>query len=227
MRHALLFACVLATRGFGGDQALRPIPSHAVAQAVRAFRLQADGTTEETSIQAHSVMLDATMPSGAARKTNLFVLFDPAAGFYQWFFGIAYDIEQPTDFGMLTSGEMIAYTTKGGLTLFRVGGGRLGVRESRARAGSADAAVAQSLREATAWLPDFERGDEANWKGISLRKLLGADFLAAKGHAELGPLKLVQVSFQDGKWHVIVQGQWKEELVLDSKLEVVDHKQSN
>lgn len=104
MRYVLWFVYAFAVCALGGGNQLKPIPSHSVTQAVRAFQLLTDGNTEETKIQARSVMLDATMPSGAARKTNLFVLFDPVGGFYQWLFGVAYDIEQPTDFGMFNSG---------------------------------------------------------------------------------------------------------------------------
>lgn len=222
MRLILLIVCVLAISAMAQDVQLRPIEVRPVSKAIHAVRTVEGKDEADVQLLVGSVLLEVKMPRGRSDKAELFVLFDPATGFYQWFFTTSIEPTRSVYLADFTSpsGHKVAYADKEGLTVFEAGWPALGVRESRARAQSLDEAQAKSLREAAAWLPDFERGDKAKWREISLLSL-GRDLEAAKGHEEAGPMKMLQVSKQNGNWVVAIQAQWKEEIILNDKFELV------
>jgi hypothetical protein len=101
---------------------------------------------------------------------------------------------------------------------------RLFVRESFSHADSLDEAETKALREATDEL-DYDaekRGTlgSKQWTTVSLLKLT-MDFFLPKYSAGPSKAKLIGVSRREGNREILIEGQWKEKVVLNDKYEIV------
>lgn len=188
------------------------------------YALRATTSKEEVLLEASDLLVDFKYPNGKEGRGDLLVLFDKSSGHFVWHYGSPYmDMTRPKRrLAELFAHDSIAYVESDRIVIWKVmEGGGLRIDESSRRAENLYDAEAKALREVTGQLENIERGRGAKeYKELFLQ--LTHDFLSPKNSATWGPLKLLGVSRQDGRWQVIIEGQWKVKAILNDKYELID-----
>jgi hypothetical protein len=129
------------------------------------------------------------------------------------------EIQEPRIARDLATNSQI-YVAADRLAVFSGGTQVMFVRDSLERASSLDDAQTKAFREAEAELGSMETSPpRRHFKEVPLP--LPLDFFAPKYSAAPAKSRLIGVLRQDGKWTIIVEGQWKVRITLDDKYEVI------
>ena len=225
MRFALLMILLGSLSGRALDGQITPIESRDVSKSVPVFRPSSEQSKGQARLQARSIAIEATMPNGITKRGEVFVIFDPVAGFFQWFLATGVSNLETTDgyLPVFASGEWATFAEKDALTIFQFAAMPpfVAAIQSHSRASSAIDAEAKALGEATKALSDQEgRSRPKEWHRVPLLSL-GKEFVIAPGRPVPGPMTILAVMKQDGNWEITLQGQWKEKILLNDKFELV------
>ncbi len=215
----LLAAPVIAA---AQNSSIQPIASTRVNKAIDAY-----SNTGDVVLAAREMLVDLKMPSGRVGKGGFLILFDPTGGYYFW--SLDWDPSNHSMRSMIDNIRTRPYVARDRLAIIYVVLHSVVVQESTRKAATMDAAEAKSLEEAKAQLGDFETPTKvwATYRQISLIQAIGDDFLAPPMSSIFGPVTILNIVQQEGKWHITLEGQWKAELILNDKYEVVDKQRLN
>jgi hypothetical protein len=215
----------LVPRGYSTDHLLRGVGEVDSGNAKATARLQ-----------VREVWLNARMPNGHSEGGSLLVLFDPERKLFQWRLVTGQlapgQVRRPTpgesalppEFEV---GARMAYVTRDAFVTFTIMPSCLYVFESRDRADNLNEATTASLKAAEASLPEYATHGPSYGKAVDLSPQLMLSFFQGPegaGSASvpvIGGARIVDVSRQNGEWKIVVQGQWKEKIVLNDKFELI------
>jgi hypothetical protein len=199
----------------GGD--LNPIPFTRGDHGISA--ITANG---EVILAGREMLLDVTYPSGRAAKGDILVLFDKATGLFLWQYHALNPRESQTPqlAARLTDTSRV-YVGNDRLVVFTCRATPLYVLESSERADSLDDAEAKSLQAAREQLKEIEGNGHGRAKPYEVSLPLPRDFFAPPFSAAPGKATITEVSRKDGKWELLLVGQWKAKVILDDKYQPI------
>ena len=179
----------------------------------------------ETTLPVVRVQLEIHTSAGKTERGNLVVVYDPDSGHYMWHNAIA---NHPGDSGSLyddlESDADVLYAAPASLLNFSMPGGDLFIQEHPERAANLDAAERASI-------DDIERRALANnlyafdVKEVPLFKAIGRQFACDPQNDQQSCFftakTIVSVSREGENWRVVVRNRWDQEIILDSKFNLV------
>jgi hypothetical protein len=181
-----------------------------------------------TTLAAARLQLDIVYPHGMKERGDLTVVYDPQGGHYFWRYR---PFNSPSDtysyLDALKSGGETVYAQPTGLINFSLLSW-LFIEEHKNSANSLDAAERASIAEIERGLPVFEMSRYyTNPHQVSL-EAVGREFSCAPyGSPEFNGMcqdhlnKIVSISQQGNNWRLVLRNRWDEEVVLDSKFNLV------
>jgi len=215
----VLMLFLISRAGIAATGELKPVPF-----TRGDYTLQATTDKGDTLLEARDILVEVRYPSGKEARGDLLVFFDKSRGHFLWHYTSLYRgmMKPERRLAEWFTHDSIAYVEDDRIVIWRMlGVTRLSIDESSKRAASLDDAEAKALREATAQLEKIEKGSGwIDYKEVSLN--LTTDFAVPKNSPIAGPVKLFSVSKQDGKWEVMIQGQWTVKAILNHKYELMD-----
>ncbi len=209
---------------------LKPIPSARMDRAIPALT-----PIGRMLIPAREILVEGTYPDGKPLLGNLLIRFDPSTGYFLLdcsiyiapfeYRGIEGRLP-PHKLSMIDGrqkypGSTVVYADKDSLTAFDAVVNRILIREATQKANSLDDAENKAFRQALNQLGILEHDGAYGFQRVSLWEKLGRDFFAPKDSVLIGGFSFLDVVRKDGGWDILLKGQWKEQLTLDDKYEVV------
>jgi hypothetical protein len=197
---------------------IRPINSTRQDRA-----LSASTSGGEAGALARQMQADIQFPSGRAAKGSLFILFDPMYHHYYWsLIWAPEDSRSAPRVGGLGPESKI-YSAQARLVLFSCGSGRLEIYESTESADSVDDAETKSLKAATDQLGEIEAlRYRPSTRSINLGARMGAGFLVPPfSETSIGPVEIESIKWSEGKWELVLKGQWTARIQLDADYQLV------
>ena len=178
----------------------------------------------ETTIPAIRAQLDIHRPDGKIKRGNLVVIYDPETGHYLWFNSIAhYPGDTSSFYPDLESGAATVYAGLASLVNFNMHSA-LFVQEHREHADNLDAAELDSINE----IERRNREDNlygSDMKEVPLYQAIGREFACApldlSAMCSFMAKGIVSVSRQGENWRLIIRNRWDQEVILDSKFDLV------
>jgi hypothetical protein len=196
-----------------------------IATTRYSYTIPAETDSGDVFIAGRELLVNVDLPKWHSQRGLLFVRFDSSRGYFQWSIAPVPKSQQTVGTSRYDGTYRRFYVAPDRLLFFCVIYTTLDVKESREKATSIDDAEAQSLAEAgrrgAAGLA-FKPSDLVT---INLGKLLprniNENFFALPGAANIGVVKLIDVSRKNSTWEVILQGQWQQKITLDDKYKVI------
>jgi hypothetical protein len=211
MKRALLF--LLSISAFGAAIDLKVTPSSRTNATVSTFY-----TVGEGFLLTRHLKLEAKLSDGRSREYELILLFDRATGCFQSVVGLWPEL-RPNPLGSFTGKQAAVYSSAEGIVVFFLDMGRLDVLDSKQNAFGLDDAENQSLARARQVTTESPKDMSPAWRQVPLT--LSTEFWAPPFSAIRGAIKILGVSKTGKGWTLLIQGQWKVQLTLNEKYEVV------
>lgn len=177
-------------------------------------------------IATREMLVDVTYTDGRPRKGALLIFFNSSSGRYLWQFGLVPQRKKTSTMTRHYGTTVLVHAAGDRLVLFGFTGS-LVIHESLGKANGIEDAEAKALAEATSRLPAKLTGRTDDRVIINLGKLLPLRFFAAERSPIVGPMKILDISHNNGGWELILQGQWKEKITLDNKYQFTGHTRIN
>ncbi len=204
---------------------------HALASMRAEGAVSVATPSGRTSFPAREVVLQGRNSDGRPAEANLFVVFDPGTGLFRWSCSLSSPSGTPRLFileGAKRDGGTYDFAEKDRIVGFGVGPAppEIHIREFTVRATSLDDAENKSVQELVSQMDAMLTIRAYGWRIVPLLKALGGpvaahDFLAPTYSAQIGHIKIVDISRNVGKWEIVLEGQWKANLILNDRYEIV------
>lgn len=178
---------------------------------------------------AHREMYVDILPhDGAPRKGALLVIFDAASGqyLYEWH-PVPID-EQKLTISSGYGSRAVTYVARDRIIVFGFSQPSLLVHESFAKASSMDEAELGALWSANGGFQPKSNRKPDNRLVVELGLLVGQGklpqgfFQTCHMCANPPPARMVSVERKGVTWEIVLQGQWREKLILDEKYQFKD-----
>lgn len=174
----------------------------------------------EAITPARYLLADRQTSDGATRRFGVFVIADTPTGHFQWM--LADPRSSVLDAGLqraFVAGVMIAYISPDAVVIFSINHRRIDILDAPGEARGIEDAETKAL-QAAAHAPGSELAlMSPRWRSVPLS--LDGDFWSPPFRSDPGPLKILAVTKQDDGWSVLIEGQWKELITLDSMLHLL------
>lgn len=215
MKNVLLsmFACFVC---MGAVEDLEVKPFSRFNSTITAFNRLGEAT-----VSTRYLLADKKLPNGKTHTYGMLVIADNSTGRFQWILAEPpLDVPEGLIHHAFEIGAMVAHTSPAGVVVFSLNAGRLDILDATADARDIDEAETKALR-AAAQAPAGELGGMSpRWRTVVLGGL-ERDFWSQPFHANFGPLKILMVSRQDDTISIVIEGQWKERITLDSNYQLL------
>jgi hypothetical protein len=222
-RRALLVTsslAALATVSWGAD--LKPQASESRA---RTFALKT-GQGEQTQISVREALVTGKRADGGRVRGNLVVVFNPATNLFVWDFAAVPDeVKALYQIDEIEARRRLVYADSTRLALFTVTVPPIDVylREASERAANADDADAKALRRASEQYESMRSDYMYGRRKVSLFKDLGYPFITPEHDVMSSRAKFNSVALIGGNWELVIEGQWKERIVLNDEFKLLGH----
>jgi hypothetical protein len=184
----------------------------------------------ETTLPVVRVQLEIHTSAGKTERGNLVVVYDPDSGHYLWHNTIANHPGDTSSFyADLESGAEGVFAGSPGLVSVYMPGPDLFIHEHNEHAENLDAAERASIG-------DIERQALVNnlygsdMKDVPVYKAMGREFACSSERGQEDPRcmfeakSIVSVSREGENWRIVVHNRWDQEIILDSKFNLVSTK---
>jgi hypothetical protein len=179
----------------------------------------------QVELQLRDLSVAVTYPRYGAARGDLNVVFDPSSRYYLWYFAEEDSRSPPSPeaerslFFQLTHHNLVAYLLPDRMVTFELWIPRIRVKESRNKADNLEDAVERSVDEVRQRLPGSGGGRVPGLEDGKLVQLpdLGFDFYGPPIRPIDLPTTMVGVSYADGRWRIVLENQWRQEVILDDK----------
>lgn len=221
MRHGILATFLLLTPALG-----QILPDETTRLS---FDYPAFTGRVQRKIQARDLYLKSSGEQGQPIRRHLFVIFDPASGYFVFGYyglgGLEKAIEAnkrpiPSDADRASPSNAGAYISKRGITVVAPGQPTLGIRQSGLKASSLDDAERQAIQAITENILQASRSLE--WPPSTNVWLMGSDWTPLLDHdfyfpemsVRPGPVKVVGIAETSEGWEITLQGQYEARVTL-------------
>jgi hypothetical protein len=215
---AILLLCVLAVGARGAIGELRVTTTSTWNDILRV-------STPEgiVPLQARELHVKVRYPSGKEGAVELFVFYEPQSHLYLWSYQFS-EVPEVADPMERYCSSVALSIADGRMTLFSMGSD-LFIRQFSQKASSLDDAQQRTLVDATTRLSNMKRetDDFHPLRWVEIGKQLSRDFYFAPDQVAppLERPRVLQSSYSDGAWQVILQGQWKARVTLTKNYDLV------
>ena len=219
---ALFFAlfCIPST----AEQSVSKVAFTESSNAIRAF-----SPLGEITLPVVRVQLAIHYPAGKNEFGNLVVVYDPESAHYFWRYeSVPQTGDLKSFLQVLQSGIEAVYAGPTGLVDFYMPG-QIWVQQHSNRADNLDAALTAAIQEIRHGLPGFENsGYHTDAQEVPIARAIGMDFACApirdpefSAACGFGAKKFVSISRDGDNWLLVVRNRWDQEVILDSKFNLV------
>ena len=155
------------------------------------------------------------------------ILYHAESGYFYWSFAPVPKTQLTPRMTSAFERVARAHVATGKLVLISIAYTDLIVSESIGKANSIDDAENKAFQEAPSRVAAFEANPRTGLLIISIWKVLPRDFFIAPGHAQAGPVNMLDLTHKGNTWEVTIEGQWKEKITLNEKYELTGHARVN
>ncbi len=182
------------------------------------------------SLQLRNFSVELTYPKYGRELGGVSVAFNPASGRYAWIYAPEEDspsYDTPGAFFFdYESKKLVSYVLPDRIVTLLLRPGAIRVKEFIDKADSLEEAAKKSIELVGRRLSE-SGGD--HWPGLEDGKLvqlpdLGFDFYGPPIRPIDLPTTMVGVSYADGRWRIVLENQWRQEVILDDKYSFVSTK---
>jgi hypothetical protein len=200
-----------------------------------SFPIVAFSRAGERKIEARAVYLDTFGRKGQPIKRNLFVVFDPATGYFLFAYAGLGNVQEAieSDSRLIqsdtarTTVHSAAYISERGILLVAPGKPSLGITQSNERATSLDDAEHRAVRtlgenvldaaRAVEW-PTTKQVPLLNREGVAL---LPPHFYSSLISVVAGPITVVGIAQTAEGWDITLQGQYRARVTISPSFEAL------
>ena len=197
---------------------------------------EASSPSGVVSLQLRNFSVNATYPKYGTEPGGVSVAYDPASRFYTWYFADD-DPRDPPSYEspgalfrqlirQLQDRRLVAYVLPDKMVTLELWLPRIHVKEWPNKAESLEDAVKKSMEEIRQRLLQCGGG---RWPGYDLEKHtqlpdFGFNFYGPPLSPIDMPTTIARVSFEKGQWRIVLENQWRQEVVLDKNYSMLTTK---